>query len=44
MYEMLVGQPPFRAKGLKELNRKILNEKLALPKYLTAEVRAALIV
>lgn len=39
MYEMMAGQPPFRAKTLKDLNRKILNDKVVLPKWLSAEVR-----
>jgi hypothetical protein len=39
MYEMVAGQPPFRAKTLKDLNRKILNDKVLLPKFLSSEVR-----
>lgn len=39
MYEMVAGHPPFRAKTLKDLNRKILNDKVLLPKFLSSEVR-----
>ena len=38
MYEMMAGVPPFRAKTVKDLNRKILNEKISLPKWLTSDV------
>ncbi len=42
MYEMMAGHPPFRAKAAKELNRKILHEKLSLPKWLTSDAHAVL--
>ncbi|CAM9260207.1 unnamed protein product [Chrysoparadoxa australica] len=35
LYEMMAGYPPFRGKTLKELNRKILNDKVVLPKWLS---------
>jgi hypothetical protein len=36
LYEMLCGDPPFHGGDEKELTRKILNERLTLPPYLTA--------
>ncbi len=42
MYEMMAGNPPFRAKTVKELNRKILHEKLMLPPFLSSEAHAVL--
>jgi hypothetical protein len=39
-YEMTAGLPPFRAKSLKDLHRKILNEKISLPKWLSSDVSA----
>lgn len=36
MYEMMAGYPPFQAKTPKELNRKILNERVSLPKWLSS--------
>jgi p70 ribosomal S6 kinase len=41
-FEMLVGRPPFTAKSQKELDRKILSEKLACPSYLTAPAHSLL--
>ena len=38
MYEMMAGNPPFRAKSLKDLNHKILHDKITMPKWLTSEV------
>ena len=35
-YEMLTGGPPFRAKSQKDLDRKILHEKVATPPYLSS--------
>lgn len=35
-YEMMVGQAPFTSKNQKELDRKILSDKVSLPSYLTA--------
>lgn len=42
MYEMMAGHPPFRAKTVKDLNRKILHEKLSLPPFLTSDAHAVL--
>ena len=42
MYEMMAGHAPFRAKTVKELNRKILHEKLSLPPFLSSEAHAVL--
>lgn len=36
IYEMTSGYPPFKAKTTKELNRKILSEKVSLPKWLSS--------
>jgi p70 ribosomal S6 kinase len=35
-YEMLVGKPPFLANNQKDLDRKIMFEKISTPSYLTA--------
>eukprot|EP00903_Cladosiphon_okamuranus_P007664 g7432.t1 len=35
MYEMTAGYPPFQGKTPKDLNRKILNERVSLPKWLS---------
>eukprot|EP00752_Nemacystus_decipiens_P016534 g14778.t1 len=35
MYEMTAGYPPFQGKNPKDLNRKILNERVSLPKWLS---------
>src|SRR5687767_7657260 len=35
-YEMVAGYPPFRGKTTKELNRRILNDRVALPQWLSA--------
>lgn len=37
MYDMLVGHPPFQHKNDNVLYRKIMNDKLRLPSYLSAE-------
>jgi len=34
-YEMLVGKPPFQDQNSAELDRKILNDKVSLPPFLT---------
>lgn len=41
-YEMLVGRAPFNAPNQKELDRKIMFEKLSVPSYLTATTHALL--
>jgi serine/threonine protein kinase len=41
-YEMLVGRPPFQAKNQKDLDRKILSEKISTPPYLTANAHSLL--
>lgn len=41
-YEMLVGKAPFVAKSQKDLDRKILSEKLSCPSYLTANAHSLL--
>lgn len=41
-YEMMVGHAPFQSKNQKELDRKILNEKIVLPSYLTASSHSLL--
>lgn len=41
-YEMLVGRPPFQAKSQKELDKKILSEKVSTPSYLTANAHSLL--
>jgi len=33
MYEMLTGSPPFQAENQKDLDRKILTEKIKLPPH-----------
>ncbi len=35
LYEMTAGYPPFQGKTPKDLNRKILNERVSLPKWLS---------
>jgi hypothetical protein len=39
---MLSGKPPFSAKTQKELDRKILSEKITCPSYLTASAHSLL--
>lgn len=39
-YEILAGNPPFKANNQKDLDRKILTEKLHLPSYLTSEAHS----
>jgi p70 ribosomal S6 kinase len=41
-YEMLVGKPPFQGKTQKELDRKILSEKLSTPPYLSSSAHSLL--
>jgi serine/threonine protein kinase len=41
-YEMLVGKPPFLGKDQKELDRKIICEKLSLPSFLTSTCHSLL--
>lgn len=41
-YEMLTGKPPFQGKTTKELDRKILTEKVVTPPYLTAHAHSLL--
>jgi serine/threonine protein kinase len=41
-YEMMVGKPPFTAKTQKDLDRKILSEKITCPSYLTATAHSLL--
>lgn len=36
VYEMTSGYPPFQGKTPKDLNRKILNERVSLPKWLSS--------
>lgn len=36
VYEMTAGYPPFQGKTPKDLNRKILNERVTLPKWLSS--------
>jgi p70 ribosomal S6 kinase len=36
MYEMLTGYPPFQGPTTKELNRKILNDRVSLPKWVSS--------
>lgn len=35
VYEMTSGYPPFQGKTPRDLNRKILNERVSLPKWLS---------
>lgn len=37
IYDMLVGEPPFKAKNEGVLQQKILKEKVKMPRYFTAE-------
>lgn len=39
MYEMLTGLPPFYAKTVPEMKRKILEERLRFPGYVSPEAR-----
>jgi hypothetical protein len=39
---MLTGDPPFRAKTQKELDKKILSEKFVSPPYLKAPTHSVL--
>ena len=39
-YEMMIGHPPFQDQNGKELDRKILNEKVSMPAYLTSPSHA----
>jgi serine/threonine protein kinase len=41
-YEMMVGKPPFQGKTQKELDRKILSEKLSTPPYLSSSAHSLL--
>ena len=41
-YEMLTGAPPFRAKSQKDLDRKILHEKIVTPPYLSSVAHSIL--
>lgn len=41
VYEMTAGYPPFQGKTLKELNRKILNERVSLPRWLSPTAHQA---
>ncbi|KAG5178755.1 hypothetical protein JKP88DRAFT_264586 [Tribonema minus] len=41
-YEMMAGYPPFRGKNTKDLNRRILNDKVALPQWLSAGAHAVI--
>jgi serine/threonine protein kinase len=41
-YEMLVGKAPFLAKNQKDLDRKILSEKVSTPPYLSANAHSLL--
>ena len=40
LYEMLVGLPPFRSKNKNTLKKRITQDKLKLPKYLTSEAHS----
>lgn len=42
MFEMLTGDPPFLAKTSKELEKKILHEKLVTPSFLSATAHSLL--
>ena len=42
MFEMSTGNPPFRSKNGKELNRKILTERIKLPNWLSSEAHSLL--
>ncbi|KAK1944108.1 Serine/threonine-protein kinase AtPK2/AtPK19 [Phytophthora citrophthora] len=42
IYEMVTGYPPFRHNNRKKLHQKILNEKLALPKWLGPDTHSIL--
>ncbi|CAM9792556.1 unnamed protein product, partial [Phaeothamnion confervicola] len=42
LYEMMTGYPPFRGRTVKELNRKILNNKVTLPPYLSHDAHQVL--
>eukprot|EP00027_Filamoeba_sp_ATCC50430_P007484 CAMPEP_0168558218 /NCGR_PEP_ID=MMETSP0413-20121227/9848_1 /TAXON_ID=136452 /ORGANISM="Filamoeba nolandi, Strain NC-AS-23-1" /LENGTH=468 /DNA_ID=CAMNT_0008589315 /DNA_START=80 /DNA_END=1484 /DNA_ORIENTATION=+ len=40
IFDMLTGNPPFRHKNDETLQKKILNDKLKLPSYLTADAHS----
>jgi len=40
LYDMLAGQPPFRHQNDNALYKKILSDKLSMPKYLTGECQS----
>jgi len=40
LYDMLVGNPPFQSKNDTTLYKKILNDKLRMPNYLTRECQS----
>jgi serine/threonine protein kinase len=40
MYDMLSGHPPFRHKNQATLQKKILNDKVHFPKYLSSDAVA----
>ena len=42
IYEMLTGKPPFRAVNEQKLYQKILNERVAMPQYLSSECHSLL--
>ena len=42
MYEMLSGNPPFQAEAQKDLDRKIMSEKLKLPPHASPLAHAIL--
>ena len=42
MYEMLCGSPPFQAEAQKDLDRKIMQEKLKLPSHTTSTAHSLL--
>jgi p70 ribosomal S6 kinase len=41
-YEMLCGKAPFVSKNQKELDKKILTEKIVCPSFLTANAHSLL--
>ena len=41
-YEMLVGKPPFQDQNANELDRKIINDKVKVPGFLTANTHAVI--
>ncbi|CAM9158210.1 unnamed protein product [Hapterophycus canaliculatus] len=42
VYEMTAGYPPFQGKTPKDLNRKILNERVSLPRWLSPNAHQVL--